>query len=540
MQKWSRLLKAARDCSQIVGSSGVKRVTTAPASGSNDEPLRDDESSRWNLQFAAVSGNVVEVAREENTVGGEEVTCFLWCSLNGWERSSRRVRAPVVIVVVAGSSVCIAISPKISWPSGSKRIRSEEVRRWERQNGVFDDCTDDAGTLQFANDHRMLRRTYYLNNEILPIASCHLLGKLLPPRLSGHRVVCTDQYLYSFGGYAPLDVGENNVVIELWRFHFYRKTWKKIPLKGDVPEQVASSAVALLHGRILILLGGTGVPFGEVRSRDVYSCFLDNPDENGAVTWIRWKTHGEAPLRLYGQAITIHDDYLYMVGGTDGLDYTIDVHRLHLRDRRWERLSNYVQGEPIPPRYRHEIAYFDNQIYVFGGGTPHYVYGFDMLPALDLKTSRWIHQPTKGWRNPHSGHLEVPKPRRCHSVVQSACGNWIVLAGGVDRNETLDDIWKLHLPTLRWHRYNCRLPKKLYFHSAAMTTTGCMYVFGGVLDSYQHRSNDLYAMNVSVPTLQELALDIAMRTYPRLKMMDENQLNQIHIPKFIRHKFFAH
>ncbi|XP_022645182.1 kelch domain-containing protein 10-like isoform X2 [Varroa destructor] len=337
-------------------------------------------------------------------------------------------------------------------------------------------------------------------------------GKAFPPRLSGHRVVCTDQCLYSFGGYAPQDIGETRLVTELWRFHFFRKAWTKVPLKGDVPKEVASSAATLLNNKILLLVGGTGIPFGQIRSRDVYACCLDDIDKDGAVTWVRWKTYGEIPEGLYGQAITVHGDYLYAVGGTDGQVYSIDVHRLDLRTRQWQRLSDDLNEDSIPARYRHEIAIYDDKIYVFGGGTPSFVYGFSEMPTFDLKTLKWSYQQTEpylGFDNTEGP--ERPLPRRCHSAVQQACGEWVVVTGGVDeRNQTFDDVWKLHLPTLRWHRLNCTLPKRVYFHSAAITATGCMYVFGGVVENGEFRTNDLCAMNVDVPTLQELAIETAL------------------------------
>lgn len=93
------------------------------------------------------------------------------------------------------------------------------------------------------------------------------------------------------------------------------------------------------------------------------------------------------------------------------------------------------------------------------------------MPTFDLKTLKWSYQQTEpylGFDNTEGP--ERPLPRRCHSAVQQACGEWVVVTGGVDeRNQTFDDVWKLHLPTLRWHRLNCTLPKRVYFHSAAIT-----------------------------------------------------------------------
>lgn len=44
------------------------------------------------------------------------------------------------------------------------------------------------------------------------------------------------------------------------------------------------------------------------------------------------------------QAVCMSDDYLFVVGGTTGFQYSIDVHRLDLEHRTWEQLS-----PPFPP-----------------------------------------------------------------------------------------------------------------------------------------------------------------------------------------------
>lgn len=36
---------------------------------------------------------------------------------------------------------------------------------------------------------------------------------------------------------------------------------------------------------------------------------------------------GDLPPPQYGQGIVYSDNYLYTIGGTNGFDYTLDVHR---------------------------------------------------------------------------------------------------------------------------------------------------------------------------------------------------------------------
>lgn len=82
---------------------------------------------------------------------------------------------------------------------------------------------------------------------------------------------------------------------------------------------------------------------------------------------------------------------MYTVGGTTGYEYNCDIYRIDLRTRVWERVyicTGVDQSEP-KGRYRHELAYDGQRIYVFGGGTSHTAFGFKVYyyPTSDGKSS---------------------------------------------------------------------------------------------------------------------------------------------------------
>lgn len=52
-------------------------------------------------------------------------------------------------------------------------------------------------------------------------------------------------------------------------------------------------------------------------------------------------------------------------------------------------------------RYRHEVGFDGEKIYVLGGGTNEEAYGFRYIPAFDIKKRRWIKQKTR--RDPDRG-----------------------------------------------------------------------------------------------------------------------------------------
>jgi hypothetical protein len=205
----------------------------------------------------------------------------------------------------------------------------------------------------------------------------HVVGPEKPKARSGHRVVCDERNLFSYGGFNP-SITSNDpdmrndqnwsisrpLFKEIWKFNFVTKSWKRLPCQKVMPNELASNAI-VLKGVILIIHGGTGVPFGDNCNNNVY-LYNVNDGEMKIVP-----AEGELPSPQYGQAIICHGPYLYTVGGTTGIEYTCDIHRLNMQTQVWE--SVYICGgrDQCEPkgRYRHEIAFDGRIIYVLGGGT---------------------------------------------------------------------------------------------------------------------------------------------------------------------------
>ncbi|XP_035204511.1 kelch domain-containing protein 10-like [Stegodyphus dumicola] len=160
----------------------------------------------------------------------------------------------------------------------------------------------------------------------------------------------------------------------------------------------------------MLVFGGTGVPFGESSSNSTHICNLDT------LEWSTLQTTGSPPLEQYGQAMAVHQNKMYVVGGTTGYDYSMSVHCLDLNTKEWKLLEknviNEMNFEP-EPRYRHEIVIEGNQILVFGGGTGFECFGFKEVPAFNLDNYTWRSCPTSE---------EYPAARKCHGCVRLGNG----------------------------------------------------------------------------------------------------------------------
>uniref|UniRef100_A0A8D0B5A2 Kelch domain-containing protein 10 n=1 Tax=Sander lucioperca TaxID=283035 RepID=A0A8D0B5A2_SANLU len=340
-----------------------------------------------------------------------------------------------------------------------------------------------------------------------------------PPARSGHRCVADNTNLYVFGGYNP-DYDESGgsenedypLFRELWRYHFATGCWQQIQTEGYMPTELASMS-AVLHGNNLLVFGGTGIPFGENNGNDVHVC---------NVKYKRWSLlncRGKKPNRIYGQAMVIINGFLYVFGGTTGYIYSTDLHRLDLTTREWIHLKPNNPPDDLPEeRYRHEIAHDGQRIYILGGGTSWTSYPLDKIHAYNLETNSWEELTTK----PHD-KIGYPAPRRCHSCVQIR--NDVFICGGYNGELILADLWKINLQTFQWSKLPAMMPEPAYFHCAAVTPAGCMYIHGGVVNIHENkRTGSLFKIWLGVPSLLELCWEKLLKAFPHLTSIPTMQL----------------
>lgn len=374
--------------------------------------------------------------------------------------------------------------------------------------------------------------------RIVPVGS-RATGHGGPQPRSGHRCVVDESDLYAFGGYNPHVAADDEEMAgdatwpdscplfrELWRFNLASRSWTKVKTGGHTPRELASHA-ALLCGRQLMVFGGTGVPFGFSSSNSVHLCDLSTHE------WQEFQTVGEAPPKQYGQAMALVDGGLYVIGGTTGYEYSIDVHRLDLKTTQWQELPTSIKPRE---RYRHEVACDGAIIYILGGGTATESYEFSEIPGFNLKTQAWECFMTQADTSPQNvGCVGTkppgfPKARRCHSLVQR--GEDVYICGGYDGEEIFGDIWRLNLRTRVWCRLRTHLPQPVYFHSAAVTESGCMYVFGGVTCIHEStRTADVYSVWLGLPSLQEMCWQALLKYVPHLPALPKHTLLELGIPR---------
>lgn len=194
--------------------------------------------------------------------------------------------------------------------------------------------------------------------------------------------------------------------------------------------------------------------------------------------------------------------------------------------------NEYLRDDPNG-RYRHEIAFDDDYVYIFGGGTQNESFDLETVPAYHFDDNKWIFIKTKADPNTQKNG-GYPEPRRFHSCIQQEGddGIEVIIAGGyISQDNYLDDIWKLNLKTHQWQRFaQTKLPYSLFFHDAATTGNGSMYIFGGVTGQSLTRTNELHKMWTKIPKLSEIAWEALIFYYPSLLDKDKLDLLKIGVP----------
>ncbi|KAK7068074.1 hypothetical protein SK128_013744 [Halocaridina rubra] len=316
----------------------------------------------------------------------------------------------------------------------------------------------------------------------------------IPLGRSGHRISCSDSFLYCVGGYHPA----YGTLREAWRLNLSTGEWEQLSDSSATPPTSISHCMVSV-GHDLLTFGGTGFPFGSVMSSDIHACNKTTGE------WRTISAEGEAPPHLYGQACRRLGDYVYTVGGTSGYHFSLQVHVFHLPTSTWRCLASsqmFKQENEPSGRYKAEIGVIPNQIVVVGGSSASTVFPLDEVPVFDNLTGEWSLKATKQDPRLHA----YPSPRKCHAAVQRGTDLYII--GGADGNEVFDDIWKLNLITLAWSRLDLVTPVPLYFHDAAVTPNGCLYIYGGSTSlGSGERSSRVFRTRLQAPPLLEAAWD---------------------------------
>lgn len=200
----------------------------------------------------------------------------------------------------------------------------------------------------------------------------------------------------------------------------------------------------------------------------------------------------------------------------------------------WEILYQNLNNNQQPEgRYKHEVAFYKEKIYILGGGNSIDTFDLANIPIFDLNTNQW--EIVTSSPDPAFPDRGYPKPRKFFSAIQTSVeeNEYMFVIGGSNGSHPWKDVWRLNLSCLKWKKMEKTfLPKPLFFHSSCVTPAGCAYIFGGSrLKRYETiRTNRLYKVWLRIPKLSEICWEAIVYYVPTLKMINKLDLLALGIP----------
>lgn len=131
----------------------------------------------------------------------------------------------------------------------------------------------------------------------------------------------------------------------------------------------------------LYIYGGTGHTTNPRHWESVYKLELENWD------WTKLEAVNKSPSPRDSQSCVIHNEKMYMFGGSNGNDSKNDMFEYDLTLNSWKKVE--VKGDIPSPREGHSACMFDNKyMIIYGGWNGEET--FDDCYLFEVATKTWI------------------------------------------------------------------------------------------------------------------------------------------------------
>ncbi|KAF8474208.1 hypothetical protein BDZ91DRAFT_651175 [Kalaharituber pfeilii] len=158
--------------------------------------------------------------------------------------------------------------------------------------------------------------------------------------------------IYAFGGF---DQYTDEVFNRVLKLDLQTYTWSLIENHGDIPCERMGHAAVYWRDNKIIIFGGENDQ--RIFLSDVYFFDIET------ATWSRPIVYGIPPRGRSRHGVTIYDDKLFVVGGSNGVNVLDDICYLDLRTMTWSKSWTFVS------RFDHQCWVYEGKLWVFGGLT---------------------------------------------------------------------------------------------------------------------------------------------------------------------------
>lgn len=231
-----------------------------------------------------------------------------------------------------------------------------------------------------------------------------------------------------------------------WTCDFVGQDHRRSPSGDSRPAPRYTPVVHSVGGSLVLFGGYTEDRLGKRKLSDLW---IDDGMEWREVDCRDAAAAGNWPGERYGCMSAADGEGVIIVGGFCDLGDHIDVWRLDVPSRRWERLSG-DGGPGMPaPRYCAAMTVHDGRLVMFGGRSRrHPKLNFNDLWVFDLGERRW--HEVLPCRAPHQYGADAPFPGYHAKASTAAIGSHWYVWGGEGLHGHVSDMWRLDLGALRW------------------------------------------------------------------------------------------
>ena len=311
-------------------------------------------------------------------------------------------------------------------------------------------------------------------------------GAYCPPQLIGHSAHGLEKDMIVFGGF-DCDHGVCRNLVE-W-CDLDSKSWKTMPVVGDVPPPVCRHASELM-GSSLYLYGGCNriLDEGVRRYGDLYCIDLQTQQS------MRLPQSGQTPGELSGHSLTKVGKCLYLFGGWTGSEYSNDLYILDPRAGKW--MKPVCRGAIPLSRCRHSATSANGMLFMCGGLLGDRT--SDDFLAIDPRNFLWTDMGNLSTGNYLS---------RCNHSLNFFSGH-LVCTGGFHQSTryrgALRDTPFFDLDQMTWFTPEITATNSGFFpresHSSAVGFNGHrLMVFGGASTSKHEDETHMSVLTLSTP-----------------------------------------
>lgn len=210
-------------------------------------------------------------------------------------------------------------------------------------------------------------------------------------------------------------------------------------------------------------------------------------------TWSEVIQHGEKPQRRWHYSAAVHENKMYMFGGTFDQTHHMDLHVFDFTTKTWTKVEG--ENSPSRPRRRHRQVVWRDRLYIIGGKEDSET--AKTMLVYNLKKNQWSEIKDSDLDTTRGTHIPSSHD---HSLYLHGDEVYLFGAGKPHRVMKYYFSQKLWMPVVPTDYLASGLWNIPSHHGNPAVWNGSIYFFGGRKTIGPEISNDMYKFIIEEPS----------------------------------------